>query len=208
MMKVAYLYVFDTMADWEAGYAIAELNSGRYFKNGSMKYTVKTISNSLEPIVTMGGMRVIPDTTVNEFKLDDAGLLILPGGNTWLETIHDPILEKAKECLHDDITVAAICGATFGLARAGLLNDRYHTSNDLDYLMSVCPNYAGSVFYRPEPAVSDRKLITAPGTAPIEFAYQILKSLDVISSQALEAWYQLNRTHEARYFFELMVSLK
>ena len=208
MMKVAYLYVFDTMADWEAGYAIAELNSGRYFKNGSMKYTVKTISNSLEPIVTMGGMRVIPDTTVNEFKLDDAGLLILPGGNTWLETIHDPILEKAKECLHDDITVAAICGATFGLARAGLLNDRYHTSNDLDYLMSVCPNYAGSVFYRPEPAVSDRKLITAPGVAPIEFAYQILKSLDVISPQALEAWYQLNRTHEARYFFELMVSLK
>jgi putative intracellular protease/amidase len=208
MIKVAYLYVFDTMADWEGGYAIAELNSGRYFKNGSMKYTVKTISNSMEPIVTMGGMRVIPDTTVNEFKLDDAGLLILPGGNTWLETIHDQILEKAKECLHHDITVAAICGATFGLARAGLLNDRYHTSNDLDYLMSVCPNYAGSAFYRPEPAVSDRKLITAPGVAPIEFAYQILKSLDVISPQALEAWYQLNRTHEARYFFELMVSLK
>lgn len=208
MMKIAYLYVFDTMADWEAGYAIAELNSGRYFKNGSMKYTVKTISNSLEPIVTMGGMRVIPDSTVYEFKLDDAGLLILPGGNTWLEPIHDPILEKAKECLHNDIPVAAICGATFGLARAGLLNDRYHTSNDLDYLMSVCPNYAGSAFYRPEPAVSDMKLITAPGVAPIEFAYQILKSLDVISPRALEAWYQLNRTHEARYFFELMVSLK
>ncbi|AIG27300.1 hypothetical protein BRLA_c029880 [Brevibacillus laterosporus LMG 15441] len=27
-----YLYVFDTMSDWEVGYVIAELNSGRYFK--------------------------------------------------------------------------------------------------------------------------------------------------------------------------------
>ena len=27
-----YLYVFNTMSDWEYGYLIAELNSGRYFK--------------------------------------------------------------------------------------------------------------------------------------------------------------------------------
>jgi putative intracellular protease/amidase len=208
MNKVAYLYVFDTMADWEASYAIAELNSGRYIKNGSTKYTVRTISVKAEPIVTMGGMRIVPDITVDEFRPDDAGLLILPGGNTWLESIHDPILEKAKECLHDGITVAAICGATFGLARAGLLNDRYHTSNDLNYLRSVCPGYAGSAFYRPEPAVSDGKLITASGVAPIEFTYEILKNLDVFSPKTLEAWYQLYRMHEARYFYQLMESLK
>jgi len=28
-----YLYVFDTMADWEIGYVTAELNSGRYYRN-------------------------------------------------------------------------------------------------------------------------------------------------------------------------------
>jgi putative intracellular protease/amidase len=208
MKKVAYLYVFNTMADWEASYAIAELSSGRYFKNGSMKYTVKTISFSMEPIVTMGGVRILPDITVNEFRLEDTGLLILPGGNTWLEPVHDPILEKAKECLRDGITVAAICGATFGLARAGLLNDRYHTSNDLNYLMSVCPEYTGSAYYMPEPSVSDGMLITASGVAPVEFTNQILKSLDVLSPQTLEAWYQLYKTHEAKYFFQLMESLK
>lgn len=32
MYKTVYLYVLDTMADWEAGYVIAELHSGRYFR--------------------------------------------------------------------------------------------------------------------------------------------------------------------------------
>jgi len=32
MRKIAYLYIFDTLADWEPGYVIAELHSGRYFQ--------------------------------------------------------------------------------------------------------------------------------------------------------------------------------
>lgn len=34
MNSTVYLYVFDTMADWEIGYLTAELNSGRYYKRG------------------------------------------------------------------------------------------------------------------------------------------------------------------------------
>ncbi|MGX1079590.1 hypothetical protein RKD51_000727 [Bacillus sp. SLBN-57] len=30
--KTVYLYAFHTMSDWEYGYLMAELNSGRYFK--------------------------------------------------------------------------------------------------------------------------------------------------------------------------------
>lgn len=30
--KTVYLYAFPTMSDWEYGYLMAELNSGRYFK--------------------------------------------------------------------------------------------------------------------------------------------------------------------------------
>jgi hypothetical protein len=30
--KVVYLYVLDTLADWEPGYVISELNTGRYFR--------------------------------------------------------------------------------------------------------------------------------------------------------------------------------
>jgi hypothetical protein len=34
-MFTIYVYILDTLADWELGYVISELNSGRFFKKGS-----------------------------------------------------------------------------------------------------------------------------------------------------------------------------
>lgn len=36
-MSRIYLYVLDTLADWEPGYILAELHSGRYLKDHSRK---------------------------------------------------------------------------------------------------------------------------------------------------------------------------
>jgi putative intracellular protease/amidase len=208
MNKIAYLYVFDTMADWEIGYLTSELNSGRYFKKGATRCTVRTVGLTTEPIVTMGGMHIIPDITVEACSAADACILILPGGDTWLEPTHNPIIEKVKEFLVANIFVAAICGATVGLAQSGLLDNRKHTSNDLGYMKAVSPDYAGEAFYRQEPAVTDKKLITASGIAPLDFTHEVLKELNVFSSKTLEAWYKLYQTHDAKYFFELMDSLQ
>lgn len=208
MNKTAYLYVFDTMADWEPGFLIAELNTGRYFQNDATKYSVRTVGITKKPVVTMGGVHITPDISLEECTTDDAGVLILSGGDTWLEDIHDSLLDKVKEFLNTDVFVAAICGATLGLAQAGLLDNRYHTSNDLGYLKAVCPTYAGEKYYRQELVVTDGKLITSTGIAPIEFAYEVLKELEVFSTQTLEAWYQLYLTHEAQYFYALMGSLE
>ena len=64
--------------------------------------------------------------------------------------------------------VAAICGATAGLANSGYLDSRKHTSNDLAYMKMVCPHYKGEPFYEMGPAVSDGNLVTASGAAPLE----------------------------------------
>lgn len=208
MDKIAYLYVFDTMADWEIGYLSAELNSRRYFKKEATGYTIRTVGLTKEPIVTMGGVHITPDIALEACTPDNAGIMILPGGDTWLEPIHVPMMEKVKEFLHADVLVAAICGATVGLARAGLLDDRKHTSNDPGYMKAVSPGYTGEASYLHEPAVTDGKLITASGVAPLEFTREVLKELDVFSSQTLEAWYKLYLTHDAKYFYALMGSLK
>jgi putative intracellular protease/amidase len=203
-----YLYVLDTMADWEPGYALSELNSGRYFRRPGPSYTVKTFALTTEPVVTMGGVKILPDVTVSEVDSDHAALLILPGGDTWLEPQHASVLIKTAEFLERGIPVAAICGATVALANAGFLNDRPHTSNDLGYLKATCATYLGESHYRIVSAVSDGNLITASGTAPLEFAYQILKKLDVFSEATLDAWYKLFSTHEPKYFYALMQSLE
>ena len=203
-----YLYVFDTMADWETGYLVAELNSGRFFKKGLAPLEVITVGIDNKPITTMGGIKILPSLSVEECSFESTDVVILPGGNTWTEAVHEPILTKASKALTEGAVVAAICGATLGLAKAGLLDARRHTSNDLDYLKMICPNYRGETYYEKESAVADGNLVTASGVAPLEFAMHVLKLLDVFAPDTLHSWFNLYKTHEPKYFFELMDSVE
>ena len=205
--KKVYLYVFDTMSDWEYGYLIAELNSGRYFKKDLAPLKVHTLGATQKVITTMGGLKIKPAITLGECTLERNDLIILPGGNTWREDIHQLILKKVGEALKLGTIVAAICGATEGLANNGHLDSRKHTSNNLEYLKMVCPNYKGEKFHALETVVSDVNLVTASGMAPLEFAREVLKILDVFSPETLDSWYHLNHTHQTEYFFQLMNSI-
>ena len=53
--------VYGTFADWEIGYLTVELRTGRFT---GAPWSVVTVGESLEPVVTMGGMRVVPDVTI------------------------------------------------------------------------------------------------------------------------------------------------
>lgn len=202
--RKVYMYVFDTMSDWEVGYLTAELNTGRYFKKGLKPLKVTTVGIDKNPIMTMGGLKVLPEITIDECNVEVNDLLILPGGDTWTSKVHESVLEKTKEALTQGSVVAAICGATLGLAKTGLLDSRNHTSNDLEFLKMVIPNYTGEKYYKMESAVNDENLITASGTAPLEFTIQVLKVLDVFKEEALSSWLNLYKTNDPKYFFELM----
>lgn len=206
--RKAYLYVFNTMSDWEVGYLTAELNTGRYFKKGLDQINVITVGIDKDLITTMGGLKVIPEISMDECVFHSEDVLILPGGETWTSVIHEPILEKAKDALEKGTVVAAICGATLGLAKTGLLDSSYHTSNDLEYLKMIVPNYYGEKHYKREVAVNDKNLVTASGIAPLEFTVEVLRLLDVFKPEVLNLWLNLYKTHESRYFFELMKEIK
>ncbi len=68
----------------------------------------------------------------------------------------------------------------------------------------VCPHYKGETLYELAPAVSDENLVTASGIAPLEFAMEVLKKLDVLAPETLHSWYELNKIQKPEYFFELM----
>lgn len=87
MNNTVYLYVFDTMADWEVGYLTAELNSGRYYKKGLTPSRVVTVGIDKSFVTTMGGLKILPDIEHDECNIESADAFILPGGNTWTETI-------------------------------------------------------------------------------------------------------------------------
>jgi len=206
-MKV-FVYIIDELADWELSFLLAELNSKRYFKNKNQPIEIVKTANILEPRQTMGGLSIIPDCRVDDMEISGSDILILPGSDNWFKKEHEPILLKAKTYIEQGIKVAAICGATFGLANVGALDNKRHTSNDKAFLKQVCKNYKGEHLYENTLAVTDGNLITATGIAPLEFTFEVLKLLNVFSEDTLINWYKLYTTKETKYFFELMQSLK
>ena len=202
-----YVYVFDTLADWELGYVTAELHSGRYFKKDAPAVSLTTVGITKEPVRTMGGLRVIPDCVVDDVAVDETSVLLLPGGTDWDDPKHGGIIRKAGELLSAGAAVCAICGATAALANAGLLDRRPHTSNGAGFLESFCPNYQGQRFYVDAPSVADVNLITAGGTGALLWAKQIIAYLGVFAPDTLDAWYAYFSTGEARHFFSLMQTL-
>lgn len=206
-MPTLYLHILDSLADWEPGHVLAELRSGRYLKDPAHRYNVLTCGRSMVPITTMGGLHLSPDILVSDIQPSAGDVLLLPGADTWLDLSQQQTLATAGRLLGDGMIVAAICGATLGLASAGLLDHRPHTSNDLAALRMFCPTYRGEEHYVDEPAVTDGNLITASGLAPVEFAYQIFKRLDVMNPATLEAWFGLYTIREPEFFHALMQSL-
>jgi putative intracellular protease/amidase len=198
MTDTVHLYVFDGYADWEPALAIAGIHNPQYQREPG-RWRVKTVGATRLPLRSMGGVGVLPDLAMHELQASDSVLLILPGGPHWEDPrSHRSAVQKAAQFLDWGVPVAAACGATAGLARAGLLDHRAHTSNALRYLNGT--GYAGAANYRDEPAVCAGGLITAAGMAPIEFAREIFMLLHLYDDEVLEAWYQLHKTGKSEHF--------
>lgn len=203
-MKTIYLYLLDTMADWEVGYAVAELNTGRFLKN--KEWRIKTCATTRKPVTTLGGVTLQPDVTVEGMEMENTAMLLLPGADVWVQNPQQAILSRAKAYLKVGIPVAAICGATAGLAQAGMLDKTTHTSNGLQYLQLFCPAYKGAEHYVDELAVTDGNLITAGSSAPVEFAYHIFKKLEAFTPEKLEWWYGYFGRHNTQDMLQLLQS--
>lgn len=198
--QTVHLFVLDTLADWETGYAIAGINNPQWQAQPG-RYQVATVGASKEPVRTIGGVTILPDMALDDLDPSQSAMLILPGGNAWDAGENSEAAAKAREFLAAGVPVAAICGATAALARAGILDDRRHTSNAPEYLRAT--GYRGEARYQDQPAVTDGDLITAAATAPVDFARHIFERLAVYDARTLDAWYGLYKTGDPSYFFAL-----
>lgn len=185
-LQAVHVLVFDGFADWEPAHALAELR--RWGKR-----TIRTVGFNAEPVVSMGGLRITPDAALADVRHSDVELLILPGGDRWESADYprsslEPLI---RALLAADVPVAAICGATLALGRAGVLDDRRHTSNAREYLATHAPEYRGSAHYVDAMAVRDRRLITASGLGAVDFARAIFAELGVFSAADEQIWFDM-----------------
>ena len=199
--ETIHLAIYDTMSDWQVSYVIAFINSPEFQKKPG-QFQVKTIADSLEPVVSKGGLRVLPDLSLNMLEPKDSRMLILPGGYITAKGDVEGFVEMAQRYLTAHVPVAAICGATAALAKFGLLDEVPHTSNSKTYLEAL--GYKGGKHYQDQLAFTSGNLITASGVAPIEFAIEIFRKLDIYSDKTLQAWYKLYKSQDSQGFYELL----
>ena len=185
-MFTIYVYVLDALADWELGYVISEVNSGRFFKKDAQRVSLKTVSYSGKPIKTMGGLTIMPDCLIDDIAVSETSVLLLPGADTWNDLKHGAVIKKAEELLSSGALVCAI-GPGF--------------------LEMFSPGYKGQDFYIDKPSVADNNLITAGSAGALLWAKQIIGHLNVFQPDTLESWYAYFTTGKPEHFFALMQTL-
>jgi putative intracellular protease/amidase len=178
-----HLAIYDSYLECEVGHVLAELHSGRFTGTA---FEVVTVAETLEPIKTMGGVTVVPDMLLADLDPRRSDLLIMPGAEMWDAGGGTAFAAAAARFLDAGTPVAAICGATAGLARADLLNNRAHTSAAPEYLAAT--GYTGGTHYRDDRAVVDGDLITAGPQSPVQFASAVLRRLSLASEEVLDAY--------------------
>ena len=90
--------------------------------------------------------------------------------------------------------LGGICDAAAFLASIGVLNSVKHTGNRLSALQEwKGTKYKGAENYQAKQAVFDQNIITANGSAPLEFAREVLTALHVAEETMIEDWYVLHK---------------
>jgi len=188
-MKRAITILTDDFSDWET--ALINSTARAYYG-----FDTRFASPGGSPVTSSGGMKVTPHLAIDAIQLDELDLLIVCGGTIWA-TDRAPEISALLAAAHNGkVVVAGICDGTRALARAGVLDHVRHTSNSALNLSQL--NYAGADHYQDVPyAVADQGVVTAPGSAPVSFMAEILRSLG-IEDDNLKAYLAMHAAEHSR----------
>lgn len=134
----------------------------------------------------------MPDKGMDELDLDAAALLIVPGGHLWQSSQVERLARQVRSVYDAGAPVAAIDDGVLALARAGLLNACRHTGNWPGQIGREVPSYTGQDHYDANVlAVNDDGVISASHLGSIEFAREIIHTLDLYNASDRQHWYSL-----------------
>lgn len=188
-MKRSITILTEDFSDWET--ALINSTARAYYG-----FDTRYASPDGNPVTSSGGMKVAPQLAIDAIQLDGLDLLIVCGGTIW-QTDRAPEISALLVAAHNrNVVVAGICDGTVALARAGVLDHVRHTSNSALNLSQL--GYAGAAHYQDVPyAVADQRVVTAPGSAPVSFMAEILRTMG-IGDDNLKAYLAMHAAEHSR----------
>lgn len=190
--EILYILLPDYAAH-EAVYLTQAVASDEYALKENPKYVNKVVAPTTEPVRSIGGFRSLPDYTFDTMP-DDYAALVLIGGFGWSTPVADSVVPIVAKAIDDGKIVGAICNAASFMAKHGFLNAVRHTGNGLDQLkIWGGGNYTNAGGYVNVQAVSDGNIVTANGSATLEFAKELLLLIENDTPERIEMYYQFNK---------------
>lgn len=190
--EILYILLSDYAAH-EVVYLSQAVASDEYALKENPKYVNKVVAPAMEPVKPIGGFLTLPDYSFESIP-DDYAALVLIGGFGWATPVAEQVAPIVRNAIARGKIVGAICNAASFMAKCGFLNNVRHTGNGLEQLkLWGGENYANPEGYANVQAVSDKNIVTANGSASLEFAKELLLLLENDSPERIEMYYQFNK---------------
>ena len=190
--EILYILLPD-FASHEIVYLAQAIASDEYALKENPKYVNKIVAPTMEPVKSIGGSRTLPDYSFDAMP-DDYAALVLIGGFGWRTPIAEQVVPIVRKAVEKGKIVGAICNAASFMAKHGFLNAVKHTGNGLGQLkIWGGENYTNLDGYVHAQAVSDNNIVTANGSAALEFAKELLLLLKNDTPERIEMYYQFNK---------------
>lgn len=171
-------------------YLSQAIASDEYALKEKPKYVNKVVAPTMEPVKSIGGFRTLPDYSF-ETMPDDYAALVLIGGFGWTTPVAEQVEPIVRQAIEKRKVVGAICNGASFMAKCGFLNTVKHTGNGLEQLkIWGGDNYINPEGYTHAQAVSDKNIVTANGSATLEFAKELLLLLENDVPERIEMYYQ------------------
>lgn len=182
------IVVLNDFADWEAAFLSTALRGGLY-PGDEGRFEVRYMTPDGREVKSLGGMRVRPDCDASALPDECAGV-VLVGGLSWQSPEAERIVPIVDEARRRGIPVGGICNATLFLAAHGFLDSVRHTGNTSEAMRQWGGDrYRGEELYEERQAVCDGGVVTANGSAYLEFTREYLRLLLPAQHEQIEGWY-------------------
>ena len=136
------------------------------YREGIKAMNVFTVANTMDPVTTFEGLRILPDFNYTGTNLPPIDILVVPSAEHHMDTdLQDTtMLEFVKKTDKEALFITSHCDGAFVLAKAGILDQVVSTTfpADIEAYKAQFPQLrvADSVFF-----VHDGKYITSAGGA-------------------------------------------
>lgn len=190
--EILYILLPDYAAH-EAVYLSQAIASDEFALKDNPKYVNKAVAPTMEPVRSIGGFRTLPDYSFDTIPEDYAALVLI-GGFGWSTPVAEKVVPVVKKAIENGKIVAAICNGASFLAKHGFLNEVKHTGNGVEqFKLWGGENYTNSDGYVQAQSVSDKNIVTANGSATLEFARELLLMLENDTPERIDMYYQFNK---------------